>query len=99
MGITREDFSLHELSWEKPRYIPSTFKNERWREYLHNIRQEKYADQRLYLGRYICREWNERHGSDEQLETFQITYMREETPPDSHPSSPEGAVLWEHRCF
>jgi hypothetical protein len=99
MPLTRDDFNLHEVSWEKPRYVPSTFKNEHWREYLENISQVDYANQRLHFGRYLCREWNARYAGDQQLEAFQITYMLEETLPDYRTATLENVVLWEHNCF
>lgn len=99
MPITRGDFDLQAVSWEKPRYIPDTFKNEHWRKYLERIWDIDYADQRLYFGQYICREWNARHAGSEQLMTFQIIYMMELSLPDYQRSTPEKKVLWEHRCF
>jgi hypothetical protein len=101
MAVTRDDYRLHEVSWEKPRYVPDTFKNEHWRKYLENIWSEQHADQRLHFGRYICREWNARHAGakHKQLMTFQITYMLEETLPDYRRSTPQKTVLSEHRCF
>jgi hypothetical protein len=66
---------------------------------LENIWQEKHADQRLYFGQYMCREWNARHSGSEQLRTFQITYMLEETLPDNRQANPQKVVLWEHSCF
>jgi hypothetical protein len=98
-AATRDDYRLHDVSWEKPRYVPGTFKNEHWRKYLENIWSEQHADQRLHFGRYICREWNARHTGAEQLMTFQITFMLEETLPDYQHSAPEKVVLSEHRCF
>jgi hypothetical protein len=99
MAVTRDDYRLQEVSWEKPRYVPGTFKNEHWRKYLENIWSEQHADQRLHFGRYICREWNARHAGAEQLMTFQITYMLEETLPDYRRSTPQKIVLSEHSCF
>ena len=99
MAITRDDFSLREVSWEKPQNVRSTFKNEHWRRYMENILKGDYANQRLNFGRYICREWNAHHAGAQQLETFQITYMQEMTLPDYQPSTPEKRVLWEHSCF
>ncbi len=99
MPITRDDFRLHqEVSWEKPQYLSGTYKNEHWRKYLANIWQTKYADQRLHFGRYICREWNARYTGTNRLETFQITYMLEETLPDYQLSTPEKVILWDHSC-
>jgi hypothetical protein len=53
----------------------------------------------LYFGQYMCREWNARHSGSEQLRTFQITYMLEETLPDNRQANPQKVVLWEHSCF
>ena len=99
MPITRGDFDLHAVSWEKPPSVASTYKNEHWRKYLERIWDRDYSDQRLYFGQYICREWNARHTGSEQLMDFQITYMLEQTLPDYQRSTPEKVVLWEHRCF
>ena len=100
MAVTRDDYSLHQgVSWDKPRQVAAIYKNEHWRKYLQLIRDDKNADQRLYFSRYICREWDARHTGAEQLNTFQITYMLEETLSDYQPATPEKVVLWEHSCF
>jgi hypothetical protein len=98
MPVTRDDFRPHEMSWEKP-YVPATYKNEHWRKYFENIWQGQYANQRLYFGQYICREWNARHTGAVQLRTFQITYMQQPTLPDYKHATPQKVVLWEHSCF
>ena len=98
MSITRDDYGMHGVSWEKPQDVNGTFKNEHWRKYLEHIYQQQHADQRLYLGQYICRQWNARHTGAEQLTTFEITYMLEMTLPDYKHSTPEKVVLWEHSC-
>ena len=99
MSVTRDDYGLHTVSWKKPQDVTSTFKNEHWRKYLENIWLQQHSDQRLYFGRYICREWNARHKGAEQLRTFQITYMLEQTLPNYRHSTPQKVVLWEHRCI
>jgi hypothetical protein len=99
MSVTRDDYGLHAVSWEKPQDVSDTYENEHWRKYLENIYMQKHADQRLYLGQYICREWNARHAGSEQLRTFQITYMLETTLPNYQQSTPQKVVLWKHSCF
>jgi hypothetical protein len=99
MPITRGDFDLHAVSWEKPPSVAATYKNEHWRKYLERIWDKDYSEQRLYFGQYICREWNARHTGSEQLMDFQITYMLEQTLPDYQRSAPEKVMLWEHSCF
>jgi hypothetical protein len=99
MGVTRDDFNLHEVSWEKPQDVRSNFKNEHWRKYLENVRGYEYTGAHQYLARYICREWNARHTGSEQLTNFEIIYMSELTLPDYEYSPPKQSVLWEHSCF
>jgi hypothetical protein len=99
MSVTRDDYGVHGVSWEKPQDVNATFKNAHWRKYLENIRTEEHADQRLYLGWYICRQWNTRHANSEQLTTFKITYMLETTLPNYQRATPQKEVLWEHSCF
>jgi hypothetical protein len=96
-GVLRDEFSAQEVSWEKPRDVRSTFKNEHWRKYLEVVRQHHMA-QHLYLSRYICREWNARHSGGEQLIDLEIVYVQEWTLPDYEYSTPERNVLWEHDC-
>jgi hypothetical protein len=98
MPVTSDDFRPHKMTWKKP-YVPDTYKNEHWRKYFENIWQGQNADQRLYLGQYICREWNARHAGAEQLRTFQITYMQQPTLPDYIHATPRPVVLWTHSCF
>jgi hypothetical protein len=98
MPITRDDYGMHPVSYEKPQDIPATYKNEHWRKYLENIYNQDHADQRLYFGQYICRQWNARHTGADTLETFRIIYMREVTLPDYKQSKPEKVDLWNHTC-
>ena len=98
MPITRDDYGMHPVSYEKPQDIPATYKNEHWRKYLENIYSQDHADQRLYFGQYICRQWHSRHGGADSLETFRIIYMREMTLPDYRQSKPEKVDLWNHEC-
>jgi hypothetical protein len=99
MPVTRDDYGLHAVSWEKPQDVSGTYENGHWRKYLENIYMQEHAAQRLYLGQYICREWNARHTGAEQLTTFNITYMLEMTLPDYQHSTPQKVDLWEHSCF
>src|SRR5215204_1098443 len=98
MPIIRDDYGMHPISYEKPQDIPATYKNEHWRKYLENIYNQDHADQRLYFGQYICRQWNAHHTGAESLETFRIVYMLELTHPDYQQSDPEKVDLWNHEC-
>ena len=98
MPITRDDYGMHRISYEKPQDIPATYKNEHWRKYLENIYNQDHADQRLYFGQYICRQWNAHHTGADTLETFRIIYLLEMTLPDYQQSKPEKVDLWNHTC-
>ncbi len=99
MSVTRDDYRLHEVSWDKPQRVKYTYKNERWRKYLENLWSQDHADERLYFGQYICREWNSRHESPQQVMTFEMVYMLENTLPPGQQPKVEKVVIWEHRCF
>jgi hypothetical protein len=98
MPITRDDYGVHPVSYEKPQDVPATYKNEHWRKYLENIYNQDFADERLYFGQYICRQWNAHHVGADSLETFRIIYMREMTLPNYQQSKPEKIDLWNHTC-
>ena len=82
MPITRDDYGMHEVSYDEPKYVPATYKNEHWRKYFETIYDQNHAGQRLYFGQYICRQWNARHTGADALKNFRILYMLEETLPD-----------------
>lgn len=86
------------VSWEKPPLVSATYKNERWRKYMMNIWMEGNSGHRLYYGKYLCRNWNSHHSGDEQLEEFEIFFMREDTSNVQTPQSKKVSV-WKHYCF
>jgi hypothetical protein len=98
MSVVRDDFSMHEVSWEKPQHVAGIYGNQHWRKYMDNLYEEDYSDLRLHFGRYLCREWNDRHAGSEQLMNFDIIYMLEVTLPDYRRATPEKVVTWEHSC-
>jgi hypothetical protein len=98
MPVTRDDYGMHRISYDKPQDVPATYKNEHWRKYLENIYNQDHADQRLYFGQYICRQWNAHHAGSDTLETFHIVYMLEMTLPDYRQSPLRKVNLWNHTC-
>ncbi len=98
MSVTRDDFNLHRVRWERPENVNDVYKNERWRKYMENLWLQVHADQRLYFARYVCREWNARHTGPERLVDFQIVYMLERTLPDYQQSRPQRVTIWNHTC-
>jgi hypothetical protein len=103
LPVIHGDFRIREgLNWEKPDLVSRTFDErgwrESWRKYLLRIWEKRYAEQRLYFGQYLCREWNERHDGAQRLERFQIYYMLEITQPDYRSVEPQKQLLWDHSC-
>jgi len=98
MPITRDDYGMHPVSYDKPESVRATFKNEHWRKYFENIYSDDHADQRLYFAQYVCNQWNDRHTGGETLKTFRITYMLEMTLPDYKQSEPNKVDLGDYRC-
>jgi hypothetical protein len=99
-ALTRPNFRAgEEVSWEEPRYVAGTLKNEHWRKYLERIAGEEYVDQRKHFGSYICREWNALHAGTEQLKALQITFIEETTLPNYKLSTPQKVVLGSFSCF
>jgi hypothetical protein len=98
MPITRDDYGLHPVSYDKPESVRATYKNEHWRKYFENLYNDDNADQRLYFAQYVCRQWNERHTGGETLNTFRITYMLELTLPDYKQPDLEKVDMGNYRC-
>ena len=98
MPVTRDDYDVHRLSYEKPQNIRATYKNEHWRKYLEFIKSEDHADQRLYFADYICDQWNARHAGGDALKNFRITFMLDLTLPDNKQSKPQKVDLGHYTC-
>lgn len=85
------------------RFIPDQASNYRWRKYLTRIKRKNYSDE---LGRYAgtaCARWNDREkqlgAAGDNLEAFNIYYVRERTPPIGETLPLKYELLWRHDCF
>ncbi len=87
------------IDYRKPDNIAVQYDNQRWRKYMMNLWSASNADYRLYLGKWICRNWNSEHTGKSQLEAFNVTFVKELTLPNYQYSQPENVVIWEHWCF
>jgi hypothetical protein len=74
------------LSAEKPVDFAAAFGDTRWLGYLYLLRGQRHELFREYLGRYLCRTWNDRHA--DQLDSISIAFMLELTPPPGVPVAP-----------
>jgi len=94
----------HELTWSKPDPFWRSVKNHRWFKYYENgINSHPNNDQlRLYMGRYICREFNARHFGDSRVWKFSIHWMSERADADRQELpriQQEKQTLWNHVCY
>ncbi len=88
------------VSYEKPKFVAYTYKNQRWQKYLMNLWNSDFTKYRLGYGQYLCREWNANHKEDKQLMNYEITFMLEKTPPmGKTPAAVVPRVIWNHKCF
>jgi hypothetical protein len=88
------------VTYAKPLFTSRTFWNSRWRQFFMFMAAEDLEKQKLFFGRYICREWNSEHQNnpDLTLKEFKIVFMQEMTAPNYGISTPQPIVLWEHFC-
>jgi len=91
------------LTTKPARFIPEQVPNYRWRKYLTRIKRKGYSDE---LGRYAgaaCVRWNDREKQlgavGDNLEAFNIYYVRERTPPIGETLPLKYEILWRHDCF
>ncbi len=90
------------VRWEKPEGIAQSYHGQRWSKYMRNLWMKKYKSMRLYYGRYLCRTHNahKSRSDSDSLESFEMFYMRELTPPPGSPDPPaEPISIAKHRCY
>jgi len=87
------------VGYDKPQYIAETYPNIRWHKYRENLWLARFAQNRYWYGKYLCREWNASHPAGQALKTFKMVYMLEETPPPGQEATVEQRVLWRHECL
>ena len=88
-----------ELSWDKPKDVAHTYRNQRWRKYMMNLWLAENRRHRSPYGQYISRLWNPNGRSEKELSGFNLVYMLENTLPDGREAAPVKKVLWKHWCF
>ncbi|MBM3792869.1 MAG: hypothetical protein FJW31_02150 [Acidobacteria bacterium] len=72
---------------EKPEDVAAHYRTQRRRKYLLNLWAADHSGYRVHFARYLCRSWNDAHSGGETLESFDLVFMREVTPPMGHPFS------------
>ncbi|HEX8560982.1 MAG TPA: HTTM domain-containing protein [Pyrinomonadaceae bacterium] len=87
------------VNWAKPPDASALYPDSYWQKYLEYVWLADFAPLRLHYARYLCRQWNGAHDGADRLKTFDVVYMREDTPPPGRPLRPaEPLVVWRHDC-
>lgn len=76
------------LPWDKPDPVGRLYSNRRWRKYLINLWNPKYADQRQPFASFLRWRWNEEHSGQDpvrRVKTVRLVYRLEKTPPPGQP--------------
>ena len=99
-GTTIDVHTEKGITYEKPKWIAYTYKNQRWQKYMMNLWSRDNTEYRLGYGQYLCRQWNDTHSYEKELMSFDIIFMLEKTPPPGQTLSPvEPVTIWNHHCF
>ncbi len=67
------------VTWEKPELVSATYKNQRWRKYLMNLRLRKNQAHRKLFVKWMMKAWNQSHAPEEQIVAMQLVYVQEMT--------------------
>lgn len=95
------DVSPHgpEVRWQKPALLSADFASARWARYLHQL-SFPIANgtlRRSYV-RWLCRDWNQSHPPQEQLERVDMIFLLERSPAPGGSASVEPIRLASHEC-
>jgi hypothetical protein len=89
------------VGWEKPTIAQrnALYQTMQWRTYFINLNRAIGRKLYPYYGQYLCREWNARHGEDQQLESLEIFFMSERTVPPGQTQNVEKTLHWQQSCL
>lgn len=82
------------VSFEKPEIVSATYKNQRWRKYFLNLRNDKNDKHRKLFAHWAMEDWNRRHESNERAAGVRLIYIREWTT-ETGVKDPERLILYE----
>ena len=88
------------IEWDKPAQVSALFPNAyRWK-YMEYLRLPDLSATLPLYAQHLCRAWNAEHSGGQTLNTFEIDYMEELTPPPGAPTAPPTRItVWMHNCF
>ncbi|NKF21638.1 HTTM domain-containing protein [Solimonas marina] len=86
--------------YRKPKNYALEQENIRWLTYRGRLWEKRYAANRRWYGNYLCAQWNDGRKKDDpkRLDSLQMIYMLERTPPPGTPTHVEQVVVWRQNC-
>lgn len=87
----------HGVSWERPREVYKTYRDDRWHKYLCNLEAEPLSEW-PELASYLYRQWRAKNPSSRALKSIEIVFMREKTEPPGRESKLERVSLGRWDC-
>lgn len=70
------------VDYAKPNLVSATYKNQRWRKYLMNLRESQHQRHRAPLAPWLLDEWNRAHQGNDRAVALQMVYIEERTTAD-----------------
>jgi len=91
-------------TFDKPYSVHNSMGNHRWFKLFENgLNSHDYRDElRLNFGRWLCREYNDRHWDDDRVYKFAIHWMSERVDVDKQDGTRypmPRQTLWNHMCY
>ena len=88
----------NEFSFERPMLSGVQYKNYRWRKYLTRLQSKQNSTHRLKYGSWLCRTWNAKYRASEQLEAFNLYWVKKHTEPPGYQPEINVELLMEYHC-
>ncbi|MEM7011186.1 MAG: HTTM domain-containing protein [Verrucomicrobiota bacterium] len=86
------------VHYDKPELVSATYKNQRWRKYMMNLRNKRYQKNREPIAKWMMDQWNAEHFGEERVVGVQLIYMRERTTADGK-EKPRPIRMFEYLPF
>lgn len=91
---------IEAFSLQEPSDISNeVYKGEHWRKYLERIGNNENVSARYAFERYVCRTWNNYHGGNTTLVSFQFVVLSRETLPNEENAPVQLPFVEDWNCF
>ena len=74
------------------------FKSYRWRKYINFLGLKRNAKHRNYYGAWVCKDWNDSHDKSDQLQAFNMYFIKENTQPPGRAPRVSTHYLFSFHC-